>query len=390
MSEGDRIRSIGILLPSSGVYPDLGQSMVSGLEALGIRAEVAHRGRSGFLKHDALILAGQCRTVKGLPGLLRRSRSAGQLTILWQLEPLPPPTISDEGLRIGTRVAGFDWARLDPVSRGILNLLLPFRTATFRAIRARLARSYAEIVAASPDADGWIEYGSENLFNCMIEHRWISRAMRRGWIDSVATSTRPRAAFLNRQGIDAAVIPVGYDARWGVDQQIERDIDVLYLGRIKPEVLGGEVRDSGLVQLRDEMARRGRPLTLETGVYGAARDRLLSRARIVLCPLRVPHDLAGMRVLMGMACGAMVLSQTCPSTEDYVPGVHLVTAGFTEMADTIEYHLDHEAERERIARAGQRYVTEEMTMPQVLQAMLDRAVASSNHTTTTTADEVMP
>jgi spore maturation protein CgeB len=96
----------------------------------------------------------------------------------------------------------------------------------------------------------------------------------------------------------------------------------------------------------------------------------LNRSRIVLSLLRVPHDLAGMRVLMGMACRALVVSEYCKGTGAYVPGEHFVMAPLNQLPETIVRYLDHESERERIASAGHRFVTEELTLQKALAKML--------------------
>jgi len=118
------------------------------------------------------------------------------------------------------------------------------------------------------------------------------------------------------------------------------------------------------------LARRGRTLTLAGDAFGADREQLLNRARIVLSLLRIPHDLAGMRMLMGMACGALVVAEDCPDTDAYRPGEHFVMARLDELPAVIEYYLVHEDERQKIARQGHRFVTEELTLANAVRKML--------------------
>ena len=114
-------------------------------------------------------------------------------------------------------------------------------------------------------------------------------------------------------------------------------------------------------------------MTFVRGAYGALRERWLNRARIVLSLLRLRHDLAGMRVLMGLACGALVVSEQCVDTGAFRPGEHFVMAERERMPEVIEHYLTHEEERERIARQGHSFVTRELTLARVVHTMLKQS-----------------
>jgi hypothetical protein len=202
----------------------------------------------------------------------------------------------------------------------------------------------------------------------MSEWLWVKNAHARGWLDHCFASNQTRVRFLRSRGVAAEMLPVGYHPGWGQDRQLKRDIDVLFLGEI-----GVGPRGEMMRSLRKELARRGRTLTLARGVYGEERDVLISRSRIMLSTLRVPHDMAGMRMLLGMGCGTLVISEPCEDTGAFRPGEHFVMAEIEGLPAVIEHYLTHEEARQMIARQGHRFVTEELTLEQGMRRMLAHA-----------------
>jgi len=358
-------RRVCILLPSIGLYPELGVMLEDSFASLGWQATVRHRAEPQALDHDLLLLAGFCRHIEGLPDLLRQRRPKSPPTVLWQLEPLPPPQFSASGEKTGARVAVCDWNRLSPRWRRALNFVVPFRTKLFPLLRRGLAHSYSRYAVRQPDQDGWKRYSVDNYFMAMADWLWIRRAQAHGWFDACFASVQPRVEFLRRRGIAAEMLPFGYHPNWGRDLRLQRDIDVLFLGRIAPGPRGEVLR-----RLQAELAARGRTLTFVRGVRGAEREHVLNRARIMVNLLRMPHDLAGMRVLMGIACGALVVSEHADATGAFLPGKHFVMTAPDRLAEKIDYFLAHEEERQKIAAEGYRFVTQELTLAKGLGRIL--------------------
>ncbi len=358
-------RRVGILLPHTGVYPGLGGMLASELSKLGWLTTVRHRADEDLLGYDLLLLAGQCRNIDGLSQVLRKRRDKIPATILWQLEPLPPAQLSQQGEEIGLRVAAWHWGRMPLMARRVLNCIIPFRTRLMGLVHSGLARSYARQVVKEPDHQGWQRYCLQNYSAAMGEWLWIRSAYVNGWLDHCFASNQMRVRFLRSRGIKAEMLPVGYHPSWGRDWQLKRDIDVLFLGDI-----GIGLRGAVLRAVREQLGQHGRTLTLARGVYGEKRDELLSRSRTMLSVLRVPHDMAGMRVLLGLACGTLVISDLCDDTGAFQPGEHFVMAASERLPEVIEYYLTHEEERQKIARQGHRFVTEELTLAKGMRRML--------------------
>lgn len=359
---------VSILLPQLGLYPDLGVMLADAFRELGCQPTVRHQVDPGALDADVLLMGGLCRHIDGLPELLRQRRGRSPVTLLWQLEPLPPAQLSARGEQIGARVAALDWARMPRRRRRVLQPFLPFRTAWLRGWHRWRARPYAQEVQRAADRQGWGEFYPENFFTAMAEWEWIKSARAHGWLDHCFASVQTRVKFLRSRGLPAELIPFGYHPKWGRDRQLRRDIDVLFLGR-----LGHGPREANVQWIQEELQRRGCPLKWVRHAFGAEREELLSRTRIMLSLLRVPHDEAGMRVMIGLAGGALVISEACPDPGEFVPGKHYVTAPLREIPARVEYYLKHEAERSVIAAEGHRFVTAELTLPRVLRRMLGHA-----------------
>ena len=94
--------------------------------------------------------------------------------------------------------------------------------------------------------------------------------------------------------------------------------------------------------------------------------------------LRSPYDLAGLRVLLGLACGALVVSEQCDGTGEFRAGEHFVMAPLGDLPGTIAYYLDHEDERQKIAGQGHRFVTEELTLANVVRKMLTQVASGTS------------
>jgi glycosyltransferase involved in cell wall biosynthesis len=123
------------------------------------------------------------------------------------------------------------------------------------------------------------------------------------------------------------------------------------------------------------LARRGVSVHVfggwnDQGYWGEARTQLLNRARILLNLSRHPGLFAGDRLVLGMANGALVVSEPIYRPEPFVPGKHFVVATIEEMPDEIERYLDDEEARARIARQGYEFVTREVTLERAMTELL--------------------
>jgi hypothetical protein len=191
-----------------------------------------------------------------------------------------------------------------------------------------------------------------------------------GILDVVIVSTKSRMLFLREFGIESHFVPWGYDRRKGEDLGLERDIPALFVG-----IMNDPRHRSAVRSLRrdgTELMAAG-AWDRSRGLWGATRTQAINRASTFLALQRYPGKLSGLRMILGMANKSLVISEPIVYPEPYVPGEHYVSASLKDMPDVIRYYLDRESERARIAEAGHRFVTTELTLERSLSTALNLA-----------------
>ena len=108
----------------------------------------------------------------------------------------------------------------------------------------------------------------------------------------------------------------------------------------------------------------------EPAFWGENRTRLLNRTKIFLNVQRFTGEFSGLRLALGLANKALVISEPMYNPAPYVPGKHYVSATIEEMPEVIDYYLTPDGERERLVNEGHRLVTQEVTMKQSVSRML--------------------
>lgn len=188
--------------------------------------------------------------------------------------------------------------------------------------------------------------------------RHLRRLAREGIVDLLTVATTVSHAFLTEEGIEAAHIILGYHPIHGHLLELERDIDVLFLGDMR-------------VRRRKKILRRLKQDGLDVHAvgdysdpryWGDSRTELLNRTKILLALARHPSQAADLRLILGMATGALVLSEPVYLPFPYVPGRHYVEAPIEEMADTARRYLADDEARRRITAEAHAYVTQERTL----------------------------
>lgn len=194
-----------------------------------------------------------------------------------------------------------------------------------------------------------------------------------GFYDELVVTNRAAAATLARRGVTASVVPWGYAA--AVAGEIlppglgDRDLAVVSLGRT----------DAWVAWRRRELARLvvSEPqLTVVENVWGPERNALLRRSRVVLNVQRVPGNFVGLRLLLALAAGAVVVTEPMTDPYPFAPGVHYVEAPLDGLLDEARALLADEKRRRRIVEEGQALISDELTMVNSLRRVL--AVAQSS------------
>lgn len=223
-------------------------------------------------------------------------------------------------------------------------------------------RSYMERMAYREEEPGkwrvrpWMRWVTRKGFR--FRHYgdlfWLHR---KGLLSSLVISSLWTAESLRKRGFDPTVFPLSYEANERDNMDVERDIPVLWLGK-----LGSPRRERILKRIRAELRARGVEMMFIDGVeapyvFGEERRELLNRTKIVLNLLREKWDDNSMRYVLSMPQGALVVTEpTLPHTP-FVSGEHLVSAPIEEITDTICYYLEHEEERRQIADQAYQAIT---------------------------------
>ena len=255
--------------------------------------------------------------------LLKMPREKRPLTALLYAEPLPPP-----------RKSGLPrWAMLNKVE--IAKILLHDWRAT-------------DIYT--------------NAYN-------LRRFLREGSIDMLFTTGGEQQEYANEQGYENWMYHYGYHPSHGRLLGLERDVDVLFLGETRPRrrrKLLSRLKRAGI-----DVTVRGSWHKSSKGLWGEERVRFLNRTKIIIHLQRYPGKTAHKRFVIALANGAMVVSEPAYRPDPFVPGVHYAEAPIEQMPELIRHYLNNEAEREKIAMAGHKLVTEELTFENTMREIVE-------------------
>jgi hypothetical protein len=280
--------------------------------------------------------------------------------------------LSERGRQIGLKLLNCDWRKLPPPWAKLTRTGLPLHHEMQKAARWLLNQKIKN-QALADNCPGYSEISTQKSYILMKSLEWTRRNFEQGLIDYVFTTTVQRAQTLKNIGIDAETVPIGYHPCWGQKLSLERDIDVLSIGTLKIKR-----RRLILKDLDKKLSAKGIKLQIiNKGCYGEQRTTLLNRTRIVLDIPNIPWEMAGMRLLMSISCGALVVSEYVEDTTPYKPGVHFVQAKAAELPDVICHYLENENQRQAIADSAYKFITQELTLKNSLLKIMETCCANT-------------
>jgi hypothetical protein len=200
-----------------------------------------------------------------------------------------------------------------------------FPLELLRSVRRPCFFWASELVARNRDQDRLLSSG---LFKHAFVHSTTCKKtiVKKGWLNADKITV-----LLN--GFDETVqykLP-----------SIDKDIDVLFVGSILPR------RRMWLDRLKK---RHG---IVETKAFGRDMTSLFNRAKIILNIHAEDYPDTETRVFEALGCGAFLLTEKLADNNPFVSGEHLVEVNDLDaMNDAIDYYLEHEVERDIIARRG--------------------------------------
>ena len=106
------------------------------------------------------------------------------------------------------------------------------------------------------------------------------------------------------------------------------------------------------------------------GEFGESPNALLRRTKVVLQVHRLPGTFIGIRLVLALAAGAVVVSEPMLEAHPFVPGVHFVHAPLDRLSAETTALLADEPRRRRIVEAGQALLADELTMACCLRRVL--------------------
>lgn len=199
--------------------------------------------------------------------------------------------------------------------------------------------------------------------------RYLRRLAAQDFDLTLAVANGSYRAYLAEHGIAAELVPVGCHPSYGRLLGLERDVDVLFLGehrvRRRRRIIRA-LRDAGI----DVLAVGSQ--SPAKGYWGDARTTLLNRTRILLHIPRYPGHLSD-RFLMGMANGALVVSEPMVLPEPFQPGVHYVECTADRLPETVRAYLADGNARRRVVEAAHALVSAELTLDRTYARLLELA-----------------
>jgi hypothetical protein len=222
----------------------------------------------------------------------------------------------------------------------------------------------------------WMGARSRKLETRALRLRYLGDshyAFRRGWLDLLVESSQVYTAYHRRHGLPAVFIPWGTSPRWYADLELERDIDVLWMGKRR-----SKRRSDLLDDIRRGLERHGYTMWVADDlekplIYGAARTRLLNRSKITLNLLSNWHDNALVyRFPMGAGNHSLVVSEPTLAHDDHLtPGVHYALSQSGCMLETLMDFLQDAPTRQPLVQAAYHLVTHQLAFRQSVRQLLN-------------------
>jgi hypothetical protein len=341
---------------------ELAQAVCRCLRVLCYSAQIVCDGEPDGLRACSLLLLTNCANFPAYSRLLRGAGTARPTVLVWQMDPLPPnrlpplaetlierATLWRTRLGLATRPnATSRWRRLITARR--------LRGRLYRFLSGFSYRAACRVMGQFGGLDAELDWTQiRGTAEAWVDLR---QGLEGAWIDHLAVSTRQRQRFLAERGIPAPFIPVGSCPELGNPMDLARDVEVLFIGRVKHGP-----RASKLVRIARDLAAEGillRQITADC--YGTERTRWLNRSHLVLNLHNYPWSPAWIRFVMAALCGAVVVSEPSEDQEPFVAGRHYAAAPAAQLPETIRVLLNDPAGCAGIRSAAAELCRDSLTM----------------------------
>lgn len=204
-------------------------------------------------------------------------------------------------------------------------------------------------------------------------------ACRNGWLHVLSDTSHIYSQIRSKIGVPTLYAPWGASQRWYEDLGLERDLDVLWMGK-----RGSQRRSHILDHVFRKLKLKGLNVYIgddeeDPFIFGKERTRHLNRAKITLNITRTWYDDNFSRFTMACSNRSLVVSEpVLPHCTEFKENVHYVSAKIEDLANTIVYYLEHEEERRQIVDNAYKLMMSELKFEKSLRKMF---AAAQQHVT---------
>lgn len=208
----------------------------------------------------------------------------------------------------------------------------------------------------------------------MLRFRYVGDyyyAYRRGILNVLADSSAIYSHLHNSHGLPTLYAPWGSSPTWYKELNLERDIDVLWMGN-----LDSRRRRKLIENVRNELRKHGVDIYMADNlenpfIFGEERIRMLNRAKITLNVTRTWFDDNFSRFALTIPNRSLIVSEKLlPHCPTYQPGYHYAAAAPEELAQTVLYYLEHPAERQRLVDNAYCLATSRLTFKNTVKQIM--------------------
>jgi hypothetical protein len=196
-------------------------------------------------------------------------------------------------------------------------------------------------------------------------------AFRNGLLHVLGDSSQIYGRIFAQRGMPTLYVPWGSTPAVYADLGLERDIDVLWMGK-----RGTGRRSRLLDRVRRELRSHGVEMYVADNeenpfIFREERTQFLNRAKITLNITRTWYDDNFSRFAYAVPNRSLVVSEPLlPHCPEYEAGRHYVSAPVERLAETIVYYLAHGEERRCIVEEAYRLITTGLTFRESIARLM--------------------
>jgi hypothetical protein len=212
-------------------------------------------------------------------------------------------------------------------------------------------------------------------------HRWrywgdYDYAYRKRWLHLLADSSALYCELRTKAGIPTLYLPWGGTPEWYAEMNLERDIDVLWLGK-RGSSRRSKILDQVVGQLRSRGVKVHVADSLESPfIFDEERTEYLNRSKVTLNITRTWFDDNFSRFAIAAPNRSLIISEPMlPHCPAYIPGVHYVSAPIPHLSETILYYLRNESEKQTIVENAYELTAKVLTFSNGIRKMLNAITA---------------